>query len=136
MHLTQLPGSYAICRAAPDAPLPPGILDGPGFRTVSRTADELSVVAPEADIAGMDKVGMDKVDTGWTALKLHGPFAFDEVGIVAGLSAALAARGIGIFVISTFDTDYILVKAASAGAAATAWRAGGHQVDLDQLDTA
>ncbi|MEM1162338.1 MAG: ACT domain-containing protein [Pseudomonadota bacterium] len=121
MHLTRLSDPYAVCRAAADAPVPTGILDGPGFRTVARTADELSVVAPEADITGMDRV-----DTGWTAFKLHGPFAFDEVGIVGGLSKALAEREIGIFVVSTFDTDYILVK--DPDGAAEAWRDQGHEV--------
>ncbi|MEM7188938.1 MAG: ACT domain-containing protein [Pseudomonadota bacterium] len=121
MHLTQLPGRYAIARADANAPVPPDILDGPGFRTISRTEDELSVVAPEGDITGMVRV-----DTGWTVFKLHGPFEFDEVGIVAGLSKALAEREIGIFVISTFDTDYILVK--DSEGAAQAWRDQGHEV--------
>ena len=123
MHLTQLPGRYAVARADAEAPVPPGVLDGPGFRTASRTDDELSVVAPEDAITGMDRV-----DTGWTVFKLHGPFAFDEVGIVAGLSKALADRDIGIFVISTFDTDYILVK--DPDGAAQAWRDQGHEVTV------
>ena len=49
-------------------------------------------------------------------------------GIVAALSRTLAEAGIGIFVISTYDTDYILVKETDAGAAAAAWRADGHEV--------
>ena len=122
MRLTRLPETYAVARSGPATPVPDRILDGPGFRTVSRTADELSVVAPEAEIAGMDKV-----DGGWTCFKLHGPFAFDEVGIVAGLSRPLAEAGVGIFVISTFDTDYILVK--DPDAAAALWREEGHTID-------
>lgn len=122
MRLTQLPETYAVARAGATATVPAGILDGPGFRTVSRTADELSVVVPEAEITGMDTV-----DGGWTCFKLHGPFAFDEVGIVAGLSRPLAEADIGIFVISTFDTDYILVK--DPDAAAALWRGEGHDID-------
>lgn len=121
MKLSRLRGSYAVARAASDAPVPPGVLDGGGFRTVSRTADELSVVAPDGDVSGMEQI-----ETGWTVFKLHGPFAFTETGIVAGLSAALAEREIGIFVISTFDTDYILVK--DPDAATMAWRDQGHEV--------
>lgn len=124
MHLTRLPGNYVIARAAADAAVPAGVLDGPGFASISRTADELSVVAPEGQVSGMDRV-----DTGWTVFKLHGPFAFDEVGIVAALSRPIADAGIGIFVVSTFDTDYLLVKQADAGRAAVAWRQGGHTVE-------
>ena len=72
---------------------------------------------------------MDTVDGGWTCFKLHGPFAFDEIGIVSGLSRALADREIGIFVISTYDTDYILVKQDNAAAAMVAWQDLGHQID-------
>ena len=124
MRLTRFDGSYAVARMGPAASVPDGILDGPGFRTVSRTEDELSVVCPEGALSDADKI-----DGGWACFKLHGPFAFDEVGIVAGLSRTLADRKIGIFVISTFDTDYILVKQDYADAAAAAWRESGHQVD-------
>ena len=126
MHLTRLSGTYAIARAAPDAAPPHGILDAPGFVSVSRTADELSVVAPADRISGMDRV-----DGGWSVFKLHGPFAFDEVGLVAGLSRPIADAGIGIFVVSTFDTDYLLVKQADTEKAAVVWREAGHEVDSD-----
>ena len=123
MKLTQLPNEYAVARAGPATPVPPGFLSGAGFLTVSRTEDELSLVGPAATITGMDVV-----ETGWAAFKVQGPFAFDEVGIVASLSSALAERQIGIFVISTFDTDYILVKQENAEAAKAAWREDGHEV--------
>ena len=71
---------------------------------------------------------MDRIDAGWTVFKLHGPFAFDEVGIVAGLSRPIADAGIGIFVVSTFDTDYLLIKTKDAAAAASLWRAQGHEI--------
>ena len=123
MRLTRLPGEYAVARATPSAPVPPGILDGAGFRTVARTDEELSVVAPVQDIHAMDKV-----DGGWSCFKLHGPFEFDEIGIINGLSAPLKERKIGVFVVSTFDTDYILIKQADADAAAAAWVDAGHEV--------
>ncbi len=124
MHLTRFPETYAVSRAAPDAKVPAGVLDTPSFVTVSRTADELSVVAPEAAITGMEIV-----EGGWALFKLHGPFAFDQVGVVAGLSRPLAAANIGIFVISTYDTDYILVKSQDAAASAALWREQGHEVE-------
>ncbi len=123
MQLTQLPGDYAVARSGPAAPVPEGVLSGTGFRSVSRTEDELSVVAPTQEITGMDIV-----DRGWTAFKVHGPFAFDVTGVVAGLSTTIADAGIGIFVVSTYDTDYILVKSEHARKAADAWRSSGHEV--------
>ena len=123
--MTILSGDYAIARASADAPVPPQILDGPGFVSVSRTEDELSVVALTSRIPEMDRI-----DTGWTVFKLHGPFAFDEVGIVAGLSRPIADAGIGIFVVSTFDTDYLLIKTKDADAAANLWRQQGHDISV------
>ena len=123
--MTILSGDYAIARASADAPVPPQILDGPGFVSVSRTEDELSVVALTSRVPDMDRV-----DTGWTVFKLHGPFAFDEVGIVAGLSRPIADAGIGIFVVSTFDTDYLLIKTKDADAAANLWRGQGHDISV------
>lgn len=125
MQLSRLPGAYAVARAEPSAAIPAGVLSGTGFLSISRTAEELSVVAAEDRISGMDRV-----ETGWTVFKVHGPFAFDETGIVAALSKSLADADIGIFVISTYDTDYILVKQANAATAAAAWRADGHTVAL------
>lgn len=66
------------------------------------------------------------MDGGWRALKLHGPFAFDAVGILAALLAPLAQAGIGIFAVSTFDTDYLLVKAADLPRAMATLQAAGH----------
>ena len=123
MRLTRLAGDYAVARAGPATPVPEGFLSGAGFLTVSRTEDELSLVGPSEQIQGMDKI-----ESGWTAFKVHGPFAFDETGIVAELSRILAEREIGIFVISTFDTDYILVKQENADSAAQAWASAGHEI--------
>lgn len=126
MKLTKLANEYAVARAKPETPVPEGFLSGAGFRTVSRTGDELSLVGPADAIAGMDRV-----EGGWTAFKVHGPFAFDEVGIVAALSRTLADARIGIFVISTYDTDYILVKQADSEAAIAAWTRDGHEILKD-----
>ena len=112
-----------MARAGPAAPVPANILDGPGFRTVARTDEELSVVAPQSEISGMDTV-----DGGWTCFKLQGPFAFDETGIIHTISAPLAEARIGIFTVATFDTDYVLVKQKDAAAAVDLWRTEGHEI--------
>ena len=76
-----------------------------------------------------DSVPEDVVcEKGWRALKLAGPFEFSEVGVLASVAAPLAAAGVGIFVLSTFDTDYVLVKEEQLGSAAAALRQRGHEV--------
>ena len=58
-----------------------------------------------------------RVEEGWRALKLAGPIPFEEVGVLSALSGSLAGAGLSVFAISTFDTDYILVKEAHLAAA-------------------
>ena len=121
LHFSLLPQTYAVARLPADAPVPAGVLEAPGFVSVSRTADELSIVCPQEAAPPAPKV-----DGGWRALKLHGPFAFDEVGILAALLAPLAEARIGIFAVSTFDTDYLLVKAEALATAQAVLAAAGH----------
>ncbi|TLX23226.1 ACT domain-containing protein [Thermomonas fusca] len=123
LRLSLLPQTYVIARLAADAPVPAGVLEAAGFASVSRTADELSIVCPQ-EVAPP----APKLDGGWRTLKLHGPFAFDEVGILAALLAPLAEAGIGIFAVSTFDTDYLLVKATALPRAMATLRGAGHSL--------
>jgi hypothetical protein len=122
LTLLPLPGLYTISRLPPEDPLPRWA-DGPGFVSISRTADELSVVCPEERVpAGV--LGEAK----WRCLKFVGPFAFDQAGIAVAVLAPLAAAGIGIFLISTFDTDYLLLKEADYQRAADVIEAAGHRL--------
>ncbi|MEI2741918.1 MAG: ACT domain-containing protein [Candidatus Competibacter sp.] len=126
--LSVLPHSFVIARLDAQAVVPAAIWSSQGFLSVSRTDEELSVVCSE-DVA----VTFDKVDRGWRALKIHGPLQFDQVGILASLADPLAAAGIGIFAVSTFDTDYILVKQATLSAALSALQGAGHEVVGSQI---
>ena len=121
LHFSLLPQTYAVARLPADAPVPAGVLEAPGFVSVSRTADELSIVCPQEAAPPAPKV-----DGGWRALKLHGPFAFDEVGVLAALLVPLAEARIGIFAVSTFDTDYLLVRAEALATAQAVLAAAGH----------
>jgi uncharacterized protein len=103
--LSVMPGRLAISRLAPDASMPDWALNSSGFLTLSRTADELSVVCQEEGVP--DDVRSEK---GWRALKVEGPLDFSLTGILTYLLQPLAQQKISIFAISTFDTDYILVK--------------------------
>jgi len=94
-----------------------------GLVSVTRTADELSVVCP-ADLA----VPADQVESGWRLLTVRGPFEFTLTGIMSALASALAAAGVSLFALSTYDTDHLLVKDDDLARAVTALREAGHDV--------
>lgn len=120
MHVVE--GDYAIARLAPEAPLP-AWLPQKGFCSVTRSADELSVVCLQRAVPAAVRSDGD-----WRMFSLAGPFPFDMTGILLKVLAPLAAADIGIFALSTFDTDHVLVKAAHLDAAIAALRADGHTV--------
>ena len=115
--------NFVIARLEPNADLPSAVLASPGFLSITRTADELSIVCAE-DVA----VGFARVDRAWRAIKVQGPFAFDQTGVLASFLDPLAVAAIGIFAVSTFDTDYILVKSANLEGAVAALKGAGHRL--------
>jgi hypothetical protein len=115
-----------VCRLAPDAPIPAWALEG-GFLCVVRTRDELSIVCTE-DVYGEDQIpNRASAERGWMALKLEGPFPFSMTGVLASFLQPLAEAQIPIFAISTFDTDYVLIKRDNLGQAVAALGAAGHE---------
>ncbi len=122
LRFSLLTGRYCICKLPPDAPVPDWASQPSGFCSLTRTADELSIVCkeeavpPEANPAG-----------GWICLKLEGPFALSEPGVLSSFLAPLAASAVGILAISTFETDYVLIQAQSWPKASDALRAAGHE---------
>ena len=104
LSLTLLGQSFTIHRLEPDGDLPALALNSPFFAAV-RTDDELSIVVPENI-----EIESDKSDPGWACFKVEGPLEFSQVGILAGLANVLAEAKVAIFALSTFDTDYILIK--------------------------
>ena len=128
-RLLVLEGRFAVCRLAPDAPWPPS-LPGP-LVSVTRSADELSIVCPSAHAPRGARV-----EDGWRALKLQGPIPFEEIGVLSLLAAALAGAGLSVFALSTFDTDYVLVKEAFLARALAALRAARYSVSAERVVTA
>lgn len=122
-RLTTVPGRYAVCRL-PAGAAAPAITDSASFLSITATADEVSIVCEERSVPGGARS-----EPGWSLLRVDGPIPFSAVGIVAALTAPIAAAGIGVFVISTFDTDYLLVKTADLDTAADALQRAGHPVD-------
>ncbi len=116
-----LPGPYAIVRLAPDAPLPDWSSRGE-FTSVTRSADELSIVCP-ADNLPPDVHSPHH----WICLKLEGPFPFAQTGILLSFIEPLSTKDIPIFAISTYDTDYVLLQKDYLGNVMDILRAAGHQ---------
>src|SRR5882762_8771388 len=104
LRLSTLPDTFAICRMRADAPVP-GWASRGVFFSITRTADELSIICVEEQVPNDVKAERD-----WRALKVEGPLPFEVVGVISALSAPLAKAGIPIFVVSTYDTDYLLIK--------------------------
>lgn len=131
MRLDLLGGEFAIVRLDASARVPSWIPAGcinaaaesAMFLSITRTREELSIVceSPQvpADIAA---------ERGWRCIKVDGPLNFSMVGVLASLAEPLARAGIPIFAISTFDTDYILVRSTQIDAAIAALESAGHAV--------
>lgn len=119
------PGGYTVVRLPGDAALPAGLLDGAtaDLVSVTRTADELSVVC-RTESAG----SAAQAEHGWRLLTVRGPMEFTLTGITAAVSGALAAAGVPLFSVSTFDTDHLLVKDDDLARATRALRDAGHEV--------
>ncbi len=120
LTLSVLPQTFAVCRLDPAAEIPAALLSS-GFVSITRTADELSLVLPEEAVPGTWRA-----ERGWRCLKVQGPLDFALTGILAELSTPLAQAGISIFALSTYDTDYLLVRAADLDRAVRVLAGHGH----------
>lgn len=120
-RLRLLPERLAIVRLPPGAAVPAWAWTGP-LASVTRTADELSVVCLERSAPATEQA-----ERGWRALMVEGPLDFSQTGVLAALTAPLAEAGVSVFTISTYDTDYLLVREEDLPAATGALRAAGHQ---------
>jgi hypothetical protein len=123
-HLTLelLLRQFSVCRLAADAAIPQwgtrGVLS-----SVTRTADEVSIVCDSKNVPGEVMS-----ENGFRCFKLAGPFPFAMTGVLASVLEPLAKAKISIFAVSTYDTDYVMVKEKSLAKAIKALRAAGHQV--------
>ena len=121
----------AVCRLASNSRFPAWALEEKFFCVV-RTRDELSVVCSE-DFCSEGACTADRLpdgalcERGWLALQLEGPFPFSMTGVLASLLQPLAAAQVPIFAISTFDTDYVLIKREDLERAISALEAAGHE---------
>ncbi|TLU61306.1 ACT domain-containing protein [Thalassotalea litorea] len=105
-----------------DSPIPAPVFSASVF-FIAKTYEELSVVVPSSV-----QLKSQEVESDWRALEVLGPLGFSLTGIMSQISGVLAANHISIFAISTFDTDYILIKQDKVQDAINALRADGYMV--------
>lgn len=120
--MTELAGAYAVCLVSPAEPSP-AWAEGEGFLSISRGEDELTVVCraervPDAVTASRN----------WCAFRLEGAHDFDAPGILLAALKPVSENGIGIFAVSTFHRDCVMVQHGDREAAIEHWRAAGHSV--------
>ena len=122
LTLVFLPDRYAVCRLGGDDPVPDWA-DSRGFVSITRTQEELSIVCLQ------DRVPPDVTcRRDWRCLKVDGPLDFAQAGVWASLAGPLAEEGIPVFVVSTYDTDYLLVSELQATRAAEVLSDAGHRI--------
>ncbi|AAV94270.1 GNAT family N-acetyltransferase [Ruegeria pomeroyi] len=120
--LTRLEGEYAITRRPSAAPLP-GWQEGPGLISVTRAPDETSILCLSERVPEGETTAR-----GWQALRVETLAALDQPGVVLAAVEPVSRSGLGVFVTSTHDRDYLLVRAGQAARAEAAWIAAGHNV--------
>ncbi len=123
MRLKLLPDSFAVLKL-PHPQSFPAWLAGVTPFFVAQTEDEFSVICPQQHIPASVEASRD-----WRCLRAHGDLAFDEVGVVARLSKPLADAGLSLFLVSTHDRDYVLVRAVDLERALAIYRDGGFTIE-------
>lgn len=126
MRLTLIiqPEMVAVCRLSSEDELPDWAMRG-GFVSVTRTGDELSIVCVDDERIPAEV----RCERGWRLLRVAGTQAFTLTGVLSSVLEPLAKAGISIFAISTFDTDYVMVKSADFERAVESLGNAGHVIE-------
>ena len=122
LDLMVLPGVLAVCRLPAGSPVPEWV-SGDVLVSITQTTDEVSVVCDASAVP--EGVA---AEYGWRAIRVVGPLDFSLTGVLASLAAPLASAGVPIFALSTFDTDYVLVKESALAEALAALASTGHRI--------
>ena len=122
LTITVQPEVYAICKLKPAAKVPDWAADE-NFCCVTRTESELSIVCPEQQLPRGTKAERD-----WRLLRVEGKLSFSLTGVLASITSPLGDAQISVFAISTYDTDYVLVRDAELNRAIQALEIAGHTV--------
>jgi len=120
MRLAILHETYAVCKLQDLRSIR---LDGE-FASLTVTGDEISLVCPE-----MSAPQNAQAEGGWRAMRVEGTLDFGMVGVISKITGVLAEEDISVFVLSTYDTDYVLVKQDTLSSAVEALEAAGYTVN-------
>ena len=121
MKLKKLPYTLTVCKLETVEQIDLNA----GFYFIGRTDEEISLVCPTKDAPARTTERED----GWKGFRIEGVLDFSLIGILSKLSGILAENKIGIFAVSTYNTDYILVKAENLGKALDVLREAGYETD-------
>lgn len=127
LNFIVLEKSYSIYKFKRESVLPDWIYSS-DFYSITKTDDELSVIALQTELMSEDTI----CSRDWRILKIEGPLDFSLVGIIAEISKIFKERKISIFTISTYDTDYILVKQKDLKASISALKEKGHNILIEK----
>jgi hypothetical protein len=122
LNLSVLQEAFALCRLKNDAQIPDWALFG-SFSSITRTAGELSIVCRQSNVP--EGIRCEK---GWRCLQVEGPLGFPLTGILTSLLTPLAQARIPVFVISTYDTDYVMIQERNLEGAVLLLSQAGHRV--------
>ena len=122
MKLTLSPHVFAVCQLEASTEIPAWSFQG-SFFSVSKSADELSIVCEQRNVPAHIKSEKD-----WRVFKVEGPLDFNLTGILASIAVPLAQAKVSIFAISTFDTDYVLLRGRDLDAANGSLKAAGFSI--------
>jgi len=125
LTILSLPDAFAIAQLPAGAAIPEWATRGP-FLSITRTTDELSIVCRDEDVPAQVRA-----ERGWRCLRVAGKLDFTVVGILASVIDPLAEAGVPVFVLSTFETDYMLIKERDFQRAVGALQAAGYLVASD-----
>lgn len=123
LSLTLLPEVLAVSRLHPDASTPPWAERPGALCSITRTREEVSIVCAQPAVPP-DALA----ERGFRALAVAGPLAFSATGVLASLALPLWEAGVSLFVLSTYDTDYVLVKDEQLERALEALARAGHSL--------
>ena len=123
LNFKVLPGKFAVYKFQKETPLTSWIYSS-DFYSLTKTRDELSVIAVQNDDLPSD-VSSSK---NWRIIKIEGPLDFSLIGIIAGITEILKENGISLLTVSTYSTDYILVKQKDLYSALEALKQHGHHI--------
>ncbi len=126
LSLVVLKETFAVCKLTQGDPIPDWATWG-RFTSITRTPDELSILCGQEHIPDGIRYEGD-----WRCLQVVGPLAFSLVGILHSLLSPLAQAGIGIFAVSTYDTDYLFVKERDLEAAVHSLSQAGHLISRSE----